>query len=156
MKSSRPVHTTPLKPDIYVKEIPPARGNVETVIFLFDTPADPAIYSWHATWYAEHQEESTLCFYASPFQDRMVGPGIGQSRYGGALFLFPPRPIPNIWDDPALRFAIVVRNAFLAFRISLGLLLANELGEDFFRLCFVHRARRFATGRKPQVAVRPQ
>ena len=104
MKSSRPVHTTPLKPDIYVKEIPPARGNVETVIFLFDTPADPALYSWQATWYAEHEEESTLCFYASPFEDSMVGPGIGQSRYGGALFLFPPRPIPNIWEDPTLRF----------------------------------------------------
>lgn len=108
------VAPTPVKPEIYVKEIPPARGNVETVIFLFDTPADPAIYSWHATWYAEHQEESTLCFYASPFQDRMVGPGIGQSRYGGALFLFPPRPIPNIWDDPALRFTQTLEERLIA------------------------------------------
>lgn len=91
--------------DIYVKEIPPARGNVEVVVFLFDTPADPARYSWQATWYAEHAEESTLCFYASPFQERMVGPGVGQSSYGGALFLYPPRPIPDIWQDPRLDFA---------------------------------------------------
>ncbi len=32
----------------------------------------------------------------------MVGPGIAQSRYGGALFLFPPRIIPNVWVDPRL------------------------------------------------------
>ena len=29
----------------------------------------------------------------------MVGPGIGQSVYGGCLFLFPPRRIPDIWTD---------------------------------------------------------
>ncbi len=88
--------------DVYVKEMPPGRGNVEAVVFLFDTPADPAVYSWQATWYAEHQEESTLCFYATPFAQQMVGPGIAQSRYGGALFLFPPRIIPNVWVDPRL------------------------------------------------------
>lgn len=100
--------------EIYVKEIPPARGNVEVVIFLFDTPADPEVYSWQATWYAEHTEESTLCFYASPFQSQMVGPGIGQSRYGGALFLFPPRPIPNIWEDPRLNFAQTLEERLIA------------------------------------------
>jgi hypothetical protein len=112
--SQKATRRTPIKPEIYVKEIPPARGNVETVIFLFDTPADPAIYSWHATWYAEHEEESTLCFYASPFQDTMIGPGIGQSRYGGALFLFPPRPIPNIWEDPTLRFTRTLEERLIA------------------------------------------
>lgn len=104
----------PIKPEIYVKEIPPARGNVEIVVFLFDTPADPDIYSWQATWYAEHEEESTLCFYASPFQEHMVGPGIGQSRYGGAMFLFPPRPIKNIWEDPQLNFARTLEERLIA------------------------------------------
>lgn len=100
--------------DIYVKEIPPARGNVDAVVFLFDTPADPALYSWRATWYAEHQEESTLCFYATPFLDRMVGPGIGQSRYGGALFLYPPRVIPDVWSDPALEVAATLEERLIA------------------------------------------
>ena len=100
--------------EIYVKEIPPARGNVEVVVFLFDTPADPEVYSWQATWYAEHDQESTLCFYASPFQQRMVGPGIGLSRYGGAMFLFPPRPIPNIWEDPALSFSRTLEERLIA------------------------------------------
>lgn len=100
--------------DIYVKEIPPARGNVEVVVFLFDTPADPEVYRWQATWYAEHAEESTLCFYATPFLETMVGPGIGQSRYGGALFLYPPRPIPNIWTDASLNFAQTLEERLIA------------------------------------------
>ena len=100
--------------DIYVKEIPPARGNVEAVVFLFDTPADPGLYSWQATWYAEHAEESTLCFYATPFREQMVGPGIGQSSYGGAFFLFPPRPIPNIWEDSRLNFARTLEERLIA------------------------------------------
>jgi hypothetical protein len=100
--------------ELYVKDIPPARGQVEAVVFLFDTPADPDIYSWQATWHAEHDEESTLCFYASPFRDHMVGPGIGQSRYGGALFLFPPRPIPNLWEDTRLNFTRTLEERLLA------------------------------------------
>lgn len=109
-----PQGDSPRRMDIYVKDMPPARGNVEVVIFLFDTPADPDVYPWQATWYAEHAEESTLCFYASPFQDQMVGPGIGQSRYGGALFLFPPRPIPNIWEDRRLNFARSLEERLIA------------------------------------------
>ena len=91
--------------ELYVKVIPPSRGNVEAVVFLFDTPAEADVYTWRATWYAEHEEESTLCFYATPFAEHMVGPGIAQSRYGGAFFLFPPRRIPDIWSDPRLGFA---------------------------------------------------
>ncbi|HEV8540589.1 MAG TPA: hypothetical protein VGQ60_05450 [Nitrospiraceae bacterium] len=104
----------PSRMEIYVKEIPPSRGNVEVVIFLFETPADPSIYTWQTTWYAEHPEESTLCFYASPYRDEMVGPGIGQSRYGGALFLFPPRRIPNIWQDARLSFARSLEERLIA------------------------------------------
>jgi hypothetical protein len=100
--------------EIYVKEFPPARGNVDAVVFLFDTPADPDHYSWKATWYAEHAQESTLCFFATPFLDNMVGPGIGQSSYGGALFLYPPRPIPDIWTDASLEFAQTLEERLIA------------------------------------------
>ena len=104
----------PKRLELYVKEIPPARGNVDTVIFLFDTPADPDEYNWQATWYAEHAQESTLCFYATPFLENMVAPGIGQSRYGGALFIFPPRAIPDIWTDDALGFAKTLEERLIA------------------------------------------
>lgn len=93
------------KGDLYVKVIPPARGSVEVVIFLFDVPADPERYPYRVTWYAEHAEESTLAFFATDPMADLVGPGIARSEYGGALFLFPPRHIPDIWTDPRLRFA---------------------------------------------------
>ena len=100
--------------DIYIKDIPPARGDLEIIVFLFDVPGIPEKYSWRATWYAEHAEESTLCFYATPFLENMVGPGIGQSCYGGVMFLFPPRPIPDIWQDPRLEFAQTLEERLLA------------------------------------------
>jgi hypothetical protein len=86
--------------DLYVKVIPPARGSVDAVVFLFDTPARPEDYPHRATWFAEHAEESTLAFYATdPFRD-VIGPGIARARYGGALFLYPPRAVPDVWTDP--------------------------------------------------------
>ena len=100
--------------DLYVREIPPSRGNVEVVAFLFDLPADPERYPWCSTWFAEHEEESTLCFFATPFIDNMVGPGIGQAVYGGCFFIYPPRPIPDIWQDRRLAFARTLEERLLA------------------------------------------
>ncbi|HEU5118057.1 MAG TPA: hypothetical protein VFT74_15645, partial [Isosphaeraceae bacterium] len=91
--------------DLYVKVIPPSKGAVEVVVFLFDTPADPRRYVNRATWFAEHGEESTLAFYSTdPMQD-LIGPGIARAEYGGAFFLYPPRFIPDIWTDPRFDFA---------------------------------------------------
>jgi hypothetical protein len=100
--------------DIQVKVIPPAKMTIEALVFFFEVPADPQIFSWRTTWYAEHQEESTLSFYATPFAANMVGPGIGEACYGGALFLFPPRLIPDIWENPALDFAASLEERLLA------------------------------------------
>ncbi len=100
--------------DIYVKVIPPSRGSLEVVVFLFDVPADPKLYSNRATWYAEHVEESTLAFYATDHMKNLVGPGIAQAEYGGALFLYPPRHIPDIWSDPRLDFADTLEERLLA------------------------------------------
>lgn len=100
--------------DLYVKVQPPSRGSIEAVVFLFDTPADPQVYTNRTTWYAEHSEESTLAFFATDPFKTMVGPGIAQADYGGALFLFPPRPIPDIWDDPRLDYADTLEDRLLA------------------------------------------
>ena len=91
--------------DLYVKEIPPSRGTIEIVVFLFDSPSTPGKYPWHTTWYAEHEQESTLCFFATNYADNIIGPGIGQAIYGGCMLIFPPRPIPDIWTDPRLEYA---------------------------------------------------
>jgi len=100
--------------DIYVKDLPPSRGDIDVVVFLFEVPADPDKFSWKTTWYAEHDQESTVCFYATPYLDHMTGPGIGQSRYGGMFFLYPPRPIPDIWEDPRLNFTDTLEERLIA------------------------------------------
>ena len=100
--------------DIYVKEIPPNRGNVEVVVMVFDPKADPEKYAWRETWFAEHEEESTLCFFATPYMEEVVGPGISRSRYGGFFLLYPPRYIPNIWQDPRFDFTKTLEERLIA------------------------------------------
>jgi hypothetical protein len=100
--------------ELYVREIPPSRGRLDAVVMLFDSPADPRDYPWRTTWFAEHQNESTLAFFATGFRQQMVGPGIALATYGGALFLFPPVSIPDIWRDPRLDFTETLEERLLA------------------------------------------
>lgn len=99
--------------DIYVKEIPPSRGTIEVVVMLFEMEPQPDRYTWRQTWFAEHKEESTLCFFATNYMDNMIGPGIGQATYGGCMMIFPPRPIVNIWEDPRLRMGETLEEKLL-------------------------------------------
>ncbi|MCM2370177.1 hypothetical protein [Aporhodopirellula aestuarii] len=99
---------------IYVRVIPPSRGKLDACLMLFDSPADPRDYPWRTTWFAEHQWESTLAFYASDFTKEMVGPGIGLGTYGGAMFLYPPVPIPDIWMDRRLNFTETLEERLIA------------------------------------------
>ncbi len=100
--------------ELYVKVAPPSRGSLDCVVMLFDAPADPRDYPWRATWMAEHNDESTLALFATDFTQEMVGPGIGLATYGGAVFLFPPRPIPDIWSDRRLNFTDTLEERVLA------------------------------------------
>ena len=100
--------------DLYVKIAPPSRGTLDCVLMLFDSPADPRDYPWRATWLAEPHDESTLCLFATDFRREIVGPGIGLATYGGALFLFPPRYIPDVWSDRRLDFTETLEERLLA------------------------------------------
>jgi hypothetical protein len=100
--------------ELYVKVLPPSKGRLDAVVMLFDSPADPRNYPWRTTWFAEHQNESTLAFFATDFRSELVGPGIGMASYGGALFLYPPVHVRNIWDDPRLDFTETMEERLLA------------------------------------------
>jgi hypothetical protein len=102
------------KGGLYVKVVPPSRGSLEVVVFLFEFPADPEVYVNRTTWYAEYAEESTLAFYATDPMKNLVGPGIAQAQYGGALFIFPPRHIPDVWTDRRLDFTETLEERLLA------------------------------------------
>ncbi len=99
---------------IYVKVVPPSRGNLDACVMLFDSPSDPREYPWRTTWFAEHESESTLAFYATNFQAEMVGPGIGLGVYGGAMFLYPPIVIPDIWKDARLNYTETLEERLIA------------------------------------------
>ncbi len=100
--------------ELYVKVLPPTRGSIEVVVFLFDVPADPRRYPFRTTWFAEHDQESTLAFYSTDPLQNLVGPGIARAEYGGALFLFPPRHFPNLWTDGRLDFTDTLEERLLA------------------------------------------
>ncbi len=99
--------------EIYVKVLPPTRGKMDTAVMLFDSPADPREYPWRTTWFAEHANESTLAFYATDFTQQPVGPGICLGNYGGALLIFPPVAIADVWQDPRLDFATTLEERLL-------------------------------------------
>ncbi len=100
--------------EIYVKVLPPNRGKLDVAVMLFDSPADPREYPWRTTWFAEHKDESTLAFYGTDFKDNPVGPGICLAHYGGAMFIYPPIMIPDIWQDPRLDFATTLEERLLS------------------------------------------
>lgn len=100
--------------DLYVKLFPPQVGTLDCVMMFFDSPADPRDYPWRITWMAEHHDESTLALFATDFQDELIGPGIALAKYGGAMFLFPPRDVPDIWHDPRLDFVDTLEERILA------------------------------------------
>ena len=82
---------------IYVKETPSSHKQVDTVVILFDSEHDES-YPQRGTWYAEHEQESTLTFFSTNPFDKMIGPGIAQARYGGLSLLFPPRPVQDVFS----------------------------------------------------------
>ena len=133
--------------DLYVKEIPPSRGTLDCVIMLFDSPADPREYPWRLTWHAEHQDESTLSFFATSFQEELVGPGIAMATYGGAMFLFPPRPVRDVWKDSRFDFADTLEERLLAAACHhsterhIAILSASAPGAGWRRLAKRHSKR---------------
>jgi hypothetical protein len=100
--------------ELYVKVLPPSRGSLDCVLMYFDSPADPRDYPWRITWHAETHDESTLSFYATDFHSQAVGPGIALSSYGGAMFLFPPRDVPDVWRDERFDFTDTLEERLLA------------------------------------------
>jgi len=99
---------------LYVKVNPPSVGQVNVTVMIFDPEPDPREYSWRATWFSEHPDESTLAFFATPFHRQMIGPGIAMANYGGSMFIYPPRPIVDIWQDERLDFTDTLEQRLVA------------------------------------------
>lgn len=86
---------------IYVQEARRVKGGVGAVILIFDEDGKDSRYPWRMTWHGEHSQESDMAFYATPVQQKIVGPGIARCEYGGLLMTYPNRRLPDVWRDPA-------------------------------------------------------
>jgi hypothetical protein len=106
--------------DIYVKVLPPSVGMLDACVMLFENNIDPRMYPWRTTWYAEHKDESTLAFFATDFGQELVGPGIAMASYGGAMFLYPPVAIPDIWHNRELDFTDTLEDRLIAAACKYG------------------------------------
>ncbi|MGA2154577.1 MAG: hypothetical protein ABSH37_09180 [Bryobacteraceae bacterium] len=83
---------------IYVRQFQKMRGEVGSVVVIFDEDRDNR-YPFMTTWTGETQNESDMAFYSTfPF-DNLVGPGIGRAEYGGFLMSLPPHRMYDVWRD---------------------------------------------------------
>ena len=75
----------------------------------------------------------------------MVGPGIGLGVYGGAMFLYPPVVIPDIWTDSRLDYAETLEERLIAAAClhsrgrEIALLSSLPPGSGFRRLARRHK-----------------
>nr|MDO8114497.1 hypothetical protein [Candidatus Sigynarchaeota archaeon] len=81
---------------LYVKEIIPVIGKAGSVVIVFD-PDEKRRYGNQITWWAEHDQESDMAFYATFPEENLIGPGIARIELGGLVSIFPPKHIPEIW-----------------------------------------------------------
>ncbi|TXT59787.1 MAG: putative TraB determinant protein [Promethearchaeota archaeon] len=83
---------------IYVKNEQKIKGKIDTLIVIFDKDdGKREKYPYKLTWYAEHDKESDMAFYATFPGDYLIGPGISHVEVGGLLSIFPPPYLPEIF-----------------------------------------------------------
>ncbi|MEX2684038.1 MAG: hypothetical protein Q6373_020885 [Candidatus Sigynarchaeota archaeon] len=82
---------------LYVKEIMPVIGKAGSVVIVFDPDEIKHRYDNKITWWAEHDQESDMAFYATFPEENLIGPGIARIELGGLVSIFPPRHVPDIW-----------------------------------------------------------
>jgi hypothetical protein len=92
-------HLSPDRPQLYVRELGKAQGEVGSVVVVFDEDREER-YPYRMTWLGEHAQESDMAFYATDPTDAVVGPGIMRAEYGGFMLSFPPRRMTDVWSDP--------------------------------------------------------
>src|SRR5271157_1097743 len=83
---------------IYVKEIIPVIGKAGGVVIVFDPDEEKHRYGNMITWWAEHNQESDMAFYATFPEENIIGPGIARIELGRLVTIFPAKRIPDIWS----------------------------------------------------------
>lgn len=111
------------------EEMNVGRADVGAVIFQFANPDDDDRFSWFSFWLAEAHDKSDLMFYATPYRECVVGPGIAKSEFGGFAVIPLPNYLGNPWADPFLRH--------VARRPADALLVAAAVATDHRSLLYI-------------------
>lgn len=95
------------KDKIIVKEkLSVGKADIGAVVFAFAKAEDDHKFSWQSFWLAEQHDDSHLMFYATPFKNEIIGPGIAKSEFGGFAVIPLDSYIDNPWTHPyILNFA---------------------------------------------------
>ncbi|RDB35907.1 MAG: hypothetical protein DCC88_07615 [Spirobacillus cienkowskii] len=80
-----------------------AKADIGTVVFSFADSSKDYEYSWRSFWLAEQHDDSNLMFYATPFKNNLIGPGIAKSEFGGFAVMPLPSAIENPWNNPYIQ-----------------------------------------------------
>ncbi|KAB8032197.1 hypothetical protein [Fluviispira multicolorata] len=76
------------------------KADIGAVVFSFADSQKDNLYSWKSFWLAEQHDDSNLMFYATPFKDNLIGPGIAKSEFGGFAVIPLPSAMENPWGNP--------------------------------------------------------
>lgn len=86
------------KKKIFVRNEQQVQGKVDTIVLIFDEDdGSTEKYKYKLTWWAEHDKESDMAFYATNPGDYLIGPGISHVEIGGLLSIFPARRLKQIF-----------------------------------------------------------
>ncbi len=78
------------KKKLFVRNEQQIQGKIDTLIIIFDEDnGNVEKYPYKITWWAEHDKESDLAFYATNPGDYLIGPGISHVEIGGLLSIYP-------------------------------------------------------------------
>lgn len=106
---------------IYVRDNRRSRGEVGSVVVIFDEDRDSDAFPWLMTWLGEHAQESDMALYSTDPGETIVGPGVSRAEYGGFMMTYPPRRLGDVWGDPFYRDARTKAEVLLMAAIDYSL-----------------------------------
>lgn len=88
------------KKKIYVRNEQQIQGKIDTLVVIFDEDEGKVEkYPYKITWWAEHDKESDMAFYATNPGEYLIGPGISHVEIGGLLSIFPPITMEQVFKS---------------------------------------------------------
>jgi hypothetical protein len=86
------------------EELALGKADIGSVIFQFVPHESEENHSWVSYWLAEKHDKSDLMFYATPYANEVIGPGIARSEFGGFAVIPLPNYLDNPWAHPYIKY----------------------------------------------------